>query len=96
MFRRCAPGAPRFALRPQGWALKLGVSNFCRFRALERTVQALGEAQTAAFSSWASAADSISAKGVFRDVVVLTVGLWARALWWSESTADAQLEKAAV
>eukprot|EP00969_Alexandrium_andersonii_P327632 14478082-Alexandrium_andersonii.AAC.1 len=52
----------------------MGASNFCRLMALERTVRALGEAQTAAFSGWASATDSISAKGLFRDVLVLTVG----------------------
>eukprot|EP00969_Alexandrium_andersonii_P024593 1073223-Alexandrium_andersonii.AAC.1 len=52
----------------------MGVSKVCRFKALERTVRALGEALTAAFSSWASAADSISAQGLFRDVVGLTVG----------------------
>eukprot|EP00969_Alexandrium_andersonii_P149841 6626104-Alexandrium_andersonii.AAC.1 len=52
----------------------MGVSSFCRFRAVERAVRALGEAQTAAFSSWAFVADSISAKALFRDVVVFTLG----------------------
>eukprot|EP00969_Alexandrium_andersonii_P330022 14585039-Alexandrium_andersonii.AAC.1 len=33
---------------------RLEASSFCRFRALERGVRALGKAQTAAFSSWAS------------------------------------------
>eukprot|EP00969_Alexandrium_andersonii_P182754 8075553-Alexandrium_andersonii.AAC.1 len=47
------------------------VSNFCRLSALERTVRALGEPQTAAFSSGKLVADSISAKGLFRDVVAL-------------------------
>eukprot|EP00969_Alexandrium_andersonii_P214181 9458187-Alexandrium_andersonii.AAC.1 len=55
--------------------MRLGASSFCRFRALERTIRALGENQTAALSGWTFAADSISAEGLFRDVVVLTVGL---------------------
>eukprot|EP00969_Alexandrium_andersonii_P312383 13802174-Alexandrium_andersonii.AAC.1 len=52
----------------------MGASSCCRFMALERTFRALGEALTAAFSSWALAAESISAKGLFRDAVVLTLG----------------------
>eukprot|EP00969_Alexandrium_andersonii_P246699 10901976-Alexandrium_andersonii.AAC.1 len=44
----------------------MGVSSFRRFRALQRNVRALGEAQTAAFSSWAWAADPIFSQGVVR------------------------------
>eukprot|EP00969_Alexandrium_andersonii_P241438 10661328-Alexandrium_andersonii.AAC.1 len=57
----------------------MGASNFCQFRALERTVAAVGETQAAAFSSWALAADSISAKGLLKDAVVSTVGCWVAA-----------------
>eukprot|EP00969_Alexandrium_andersonii_P205769 9092041-Alexandrium_andersonii.AAC.1 len=53
----------------------MGVSNFCRFQALQRTVQALGEARTAAFSSGALAPDALSARGLFRDAVALTLGV---------------------
>eukprot|EP00969_Alexandrium_andersonii_P276222 12209721-Alexandrium_andersonii.AAC.1 len=57
---RAKRGAPR--AWPCGWGPPA-----CRCRALERTVRALGEAQTAAFFSGVLAADSISAKGLFRD-----------------------------